>query len=235
MGDFETAREAADNALSIHNTLLDYNTVPDWFLPGIIQLPEFPNQPEIFWFKESADEFRTLPMSEELVGLIEENDQRRRFKIPYLLFGLQGDGFFNGLAFPNGYRFTGFSTPELFLIRAETNARLNNLEMAVQDLNTLRMNRFDTETYEPLTLDGLSAEDVLKLVKKEKRIEYMAMGQRLFDLKRYNVYDTEKTDIIHILPDGETFTLQANSKNWAVPIAPKYILENPEIGENDRD
>ncbi|GAA4234644.1 RagB/SusD family nutrient uptake outer membrane protein [Postechiella marina] len=233
MGDFENARDAANNALTLNNTLVDFNTFPDWFFPGIASPGDIPQEdPEIIWHKASSGTYSTTIASDDYLNLLEPNDQRRRLFGPPSLFGLSGTEQIYAMGFARGFKPIGPSTAEMFLTRAECYARLNQVNLAVNDLNTLREKRMDTDTFTPIT--ATDQNEVLALVKKERRLELFMKGHRLFDLKRYNVYDTPKIDLTHTY-NGNTFTLPANSKNWALPIAKKYILQNPEIGDNIRD
>ena len=231
MGRFDEAREAADNSLMLYDTVLDYNEIPELFL-GIINLPTNINDQQLVWMKGSNNPVAFLPVSPELGSLITANDQRRRLLAPFFIFGLPDAGQVYVSGQFRAFIPVGFSVPEVILTRAECNARLGNTSLALDDLNTLRQSRLDVGTFTPLT--GTDADEILGLVKTERRLELMFNGLRLFDLKRYNVFDTEKTDIVHEL-NGTTFRLTANSNNWAIPIARKYILQNPEIGDNVRE
>lgn len=233
MGDFEKARDAADASLTLSNTLVDFNTFPDWFFPGVADPGDIAQEDsEIIWHKASNATYGNRIASNEYLSLLEPNDQRRRLFGPPSLFGLSGTEQIYAMGYVRGFRPVGPSVPEMLLTRAECNARLNNLTPALNDINTLREKRMDTDTFSEIV--STDQDEVLDLVKKERRLELFMKGHRFFDLKRYNVYDTPKTDLTHVY-NGNTFNLSANSKNWALPIAAKYILQNPEIGENTRD
>ena len=233
MGNFEDARDAANEALLLSNTLVDFNSYADWFFPGIANPPSLAqDDPEIIWSKSSNSTYNFLIASDDYLSLLAVNDQRRRqFGGPFL-FGVSGTESIYTMGFVRNFKPIGPSVPEMLLTRAECNARLNNVSLAIDDLNTLREKRMDTGTFEPLA--EIDQDVVLNLVKKERRIELVMKGHRYFDLKRYNVYDSSKIDLVHTY-NGSTYTLPAGSKNWALPIASKYILQNPEIGENNRD
>ncbi|AUP80681.1 RagB/SusD family nutrient uptake outer membrane protein [Flavivirga eckloniae] len=233
MGRFDEAKTAADNSLALHNTILDYSAFPDIIFPGsgIVTLPSYLDDVQITWAKSGIQPAtESFALSTDLINLISFTDQRRRLLAPFWLFGLSGAGSFYAAESFRIYRNVGFSVPEILLIRAECYAREGNAAMALADLNTLREARF-TGPYTPLA--STDANEVLDWVKTERRVELMGNGMRYFDLKRYNVFDTP-TDLVHTL-NGTTYTLPANSKNWALPIARRYILANPEIGENIRD
>ncbi len=76
----------------------------------------------------------------------------------------------------------GFSWPEVLLMRAEAYARMNELGLAIADLNTLRQYRFKTGT-PPLTAG--TQDEVIKWVLEERRRELPIGGyKRFLDLKR---------------------------------------------------
>ncbi len=73
---------------------------------------------------------------------------------------------------------------EMYLIRAEAQARLNKLPDAVTDLNTIRT-RAGLGMASPTTAD-----EVIAAIEKERRLEFAHEGHRWFDLRRYNKWST---------------------------------------------
>lgn len=233
MGNYELSKNEADRALALQNTVTDFNTYPNWFFPGIADMGMEPqNDPEIIWHKSFTSPYGFDVVSDDFLNILESNDQRRRRHGPMALFGLSGPEQIYVMGFVRNFKPVGPSVPEMLLTRAECNARLNNLSSALLDINRLRENRMDTGTFTPLS--STDQNEVLSWAKRERRLELILHGHRFFDLKRYNVYDTPKIDIMHTY-NGDTYTLSANSNNWVLPIAPKYIAQNPEMGENVRD
>lgn len=234
MGEFEKAKNAANASLDISNTLTDYNILQVGFGNVLTFSENLENDTEVLWQKKSSNPYEFIVVSKEVVNLITLDDLRGS-----QFYSLDDYGIANGtdekiyaIGLDREIRTIGPSVPEMLLTRAECNVMLNNVTEAVNDLNTLRLKRMKTNTYVPLS--NTDKEQVLTLVKNERRIELLAKGIRFFDLKRYNIYDPIKVDITHLY-DNKTYTLKANSKNWALPIALKYILQNSEIGENIRE
>ena len=232
MGNYEAALDAASNALAIYDHVNDYNENDIYF--GLVLLFDEPEDDrQLIWQKASRETFSLLVASDELFNLYEDNDLR---KLAYteiaVLFGIPEPGSAMAPQYFNSYRGLGFTVPEILLIRAESNARLGNTAAAVNDLNTLRVKRYATGTY--TNIASTDPVEVLNWVKDERRRELAGNGLRFFDLKRYNVFDNANISLTRNL-NGQTYTLSAGGKNWAVPIAQKYLLENPEIGENVRD
>ena len=231
MGNYEAAREAANNALSLQNNLLNYNELNDYFFA--LQLPLQHDHPEVIWFKKSSQSARLLIINPEFYDLHDPSDQRRRIYGELAgIFGIPGPDRIVAPPQFTGERHTGFNVPELLLTRAECNARLGSTSLALDDINRLRKYRIDPDVYTPIEITD--AAEVLARVKFERRLELAGYGLRYFDLKRYNVFDNANISLTHSV-DGATATLAAGSKNWALPVAAKYLLETPEIGPNQRD
>lgn len=225
MGNYEAAKDAATDALNLQNDLLNYNDLDDYNFA--IDMPLQQNHPEVIWFKKPSKS-RYLIINPELYDLFEESDQRRRLYAE----SDQLYGFGDGDLIMTSVSQAGFNVPELFLTRAECNARLGSASLALADINRLGQNRIAPDDYEPI--ESSDVDDVLERVLLERRLELAGKGLRYFDLKRLNQFDNANINLTHSI-DGETATLTAGSKNWALPIAEKYILETPEIGPNPRD
>ena len=231
MGNYEASKEAATNSLNLQSTLLNYNSLGDYF--GAIQLPLHQDDPEVIWYKKSSQSNRLLIINPEFYDLHDNSDQRKRkYGLVSAIFGIPGpDRIFAPPHFTSS-RNTGFSVPEMLLNRAESNARLNLTSIALDDINKLRKNRIAPASY--VALASTDKATVLKWVLAERRLEMAGQGVRFFDLKRFNAFDNANISLTHTA-DNETATLKAGGKNWALPIAAKYLLETPEIGNNQRD
>lgn len=232
MGDYEKALLNANEALQIKNSLLDYNELDINFLT-LLRFPgEAQYDPEAIWVK-IADPYILRPADNDLYELFNDNDLRKGSYVPAsLLYGLPSNDYTYAPSAVSGYLQIGISTPELYLTRAECNARLGNTMIAMEDVNELRKHRIDQESYEDLIAE--STHEALAIVKEERRRELAFRGLRFFDLKRYNEFDQANISMSRSL-NGESYTLSANSNNWAFPVASKYIEISPEIGENIRD
>ena len=231
MADYEKALDAANSSYAIYNTINNYNDYGFYF--DVLYLDQPQNDKQLLWSKGSPNTYSLLVASDELFSMYTEDDLRKTMFSPIsFLFGIQEEGNAFGSPFFTNYRGSGFTVPEVLLIRAECNARLNNLDLALADVNLIRENRFKTGTYTPLI--STDKAEVLDIVKNERRMELVGSGLRFFDLKRYNEFDNANITLSRDL-NGETYSLQANGKNWALPIAKKYINATPAIGDNIRD
>ncbi len=117
----------------------------------------------------------------------------------------------------------------MYVTRAECNARLGSLQEALDDINTVGVNRYKTGTYTDITLADLgnSQEAVLDAVLKERRRELYGKELRLFDIKRLHLPVTHSLSSLKI-------SVPADDSRFVLPILDYYIDLNPEIEQNDR-
>ncbi len=137
----------------------------------------------------------------------------------YGIDGTKSDGAYN----------ISVTTCEMYLTRAECNARLGYLQEALNDINTLALKRYRIGTYEEVTLASLgnSQEAVLDAVLKERRRELYGKELRLYDIKRLHIPMTHYLGSLKI-------TVPADDPRFVLPIFYKYIETNPELEDNDR-
>lgn len=79
----------------------------------------------------------------------------------------------------------GMTIPELYLLRAECEARLNDTTNAKADLVTLRAKRMSTADATVPT--GLTQTQLIQFVLNERIREFAMMGHRWFDMRRLSV------------------------------------------------
>ncbi len=111
-----------------------------------------------------------------------------------------------------------FRLGELYLVRAEAYAELEDLTAARQDLNVIRGRAGLDET----TTD--TKEELLEAVSLERRYElFTETGHRFFDLKRSGRLD----DVLTLLKPGWDTT------NRLLPIPEDELLLNPDLGQQN--
>ena len=131
----------------------------------------------------------------------------------------------------------GPSVAEMMLIKAECEARGGDYATAMKTIAPLRKARIDASAYTELT--ATSKDDAIKKVLQERRRE-MFLTMRWYDLKRLNANDYAADDVTvthtyynynaasgSVLADQgvKTFTLEPNSRHYAIPI-PKTEIAN---------
>jgi hypothetical protein len=118
--------------------------------------------------------------------------------------------------------FTGISTPEMLLTRAECYARKNKLPEALTDLNRLRQSRYNVNTYTPVT--SQDQQIVFDTILNERRKELVFRGLRWMDIKRLNK-EFSNIHINHYDYINKRFvTLQPNDERYACPIPFDIIM-----------
>jgi len=126
-------------------------------------------------------------------------------------------------------KFSGITTAEMYLIRAESAARLaagtsNNssmLQSANADLNQLLIHRYEKGKFEPIELS--EPRQLLDTILAHRRRELVFRGLRFIDIKRLN---KEGRGIVQRRKiDGKDYVLQPNSKYYALPLPNDITLK----------
>ncbi|TXH23245.1 MAG: RagB/SusD family nutrient uptake outer membrane protein [Chitinophagaceae bacterium] len=177
-----------------------------------------------------------LVITKETADLYMPSDFRLNFYAPNAFFG---NDYPAGLKrrigpFSVGY---GINVPDLLLLRAESKARMSDLEGAVNDVETLRKNRMPAiDAIVPIASKA-SKSSLVKFILDERIREFALQGYRWFDMRRLSVDQefsaTVKTN--HQLFDDNgnvvaTYTLKPERLVMQLP--KKIIEENPGMENN---
>lgn len=118
---------------------------------------------------------------------------------------------------------------EAWLARAEAYAMKGELDKAAADLDHLRENRYTD--YSPVTY--ADKDELVKEIRKERRLELCYDEVRWFDLRRYGMpsiqhqYKTRKSGA------WVTYTLQEKDPLYTLPIPNADIVENSNLEQNE--
>jgi hypothetical protein len=231
---YDSAFKYADFSLQIKNDLMDFNGDDD-VLPFNTTYP----------FKKFNKE--TIFYTEMNIGQQYEMAATLRAKVDtslYLKFGssdlrkqayfLLSDGYFR---FRANYTqlsvpFTGLATDEMYLVRAECNARkgLGRLPHALSDLNALLKKRYVSSTFIPFS--SSSPNEVLDKILEERRKELLFRDIRWSDIKRLN--KEGRNIVLTRVVDGKRHTLEPNANYYALPL-PSDIISLAGIEQNDNN
>ena len=195
-----------------------------------------PNMREICLYKYIGFAGLCYP-SDELLNLFEPTDLRSE----YFFFEYDGyKGTLGGVKYDDGRRIqnyqskvvltSGFTFPEILLMRAEGYARTGTLSGALADLNYLRKLRHKTGTPD-LALTG--ADNIMLEIANERRRELpVASYKRFADLKRYTNdagKPWSKSEIVHTVK-GKRFAESIDSNYFIIPKPNDVIRYNPQWG-----
>jgi hypothetical protein len=127
-------------------------------------------------------------------------------------------------------RTSGYTFPEVLLMRAEGLARTGRLPEALADLNYLRQFRHRTGTPE---LNILAQNDLIHEIINERRRELpVGSPKRFFDLKRFVLDEGMPWSVPTITRTlrGRTHTANVDSEYFILPISNDVLRWNPQWG-----
>lgn len=137
----------------------------------------------------------------------------------------------NGHSFKGSYAqynpFIGLATDEVYLMRAECEARRGDKNDALADLNTLMSRRWIKGLFIPFS--AATPKDALDIILRERRKELIFRNIRWMDIKRLNL-DGENISLKRI-ENGQAFELEPNDSHFALPL-PSDITALPGMPQN---
>jgi starch-binding outer membrane protein, SusD/RagB family len=225
MGKYEEATSNATLAINSYGVLADYNTFNN--PAGITAFNE-----EVLLHSTMSSQFIPVQplkfrVDSDLYKLYDENDLRKT-----LFFGKNSSA--NPITWKCPYAgasvlFSGLTTAELYLIRAEGAARARDTTQAMRDVNALLKSRWvDTVPY--TRLSAANAEDALRIVLLERKKELLLRGLRWSDLRRLNRGERFK-DTLHHTVAGRQYDLLPGSYKYTFPI-PDDVLRLSTMPQN---
>lgn len=227
MRDYAKSRQYADSCLQLYDQLIDYNNLDK---NSEFPIPQFNREVLHHSIIRGSQQplQRTMALVDSnLHALYEESDLRRE-----IFFKDNGNGThtFKGSYNGNPNLFSGITVGEVYLMRAEGNARMGLLDEAMADLNHLLSHRYDSNSF---TLERRSTKnEVLDLILKERRKELLLRGIRFPDVKRLNL-EGKNIEFKRVM-NGMEYTLPPNDPRFALWI-PETVLERaPNIVQNPR-
>lgn len=231
MREYDSAWNYSNLALSLYSDLVDYNTlIPVSFPP----IPSF-NREIIFHCIASPSNILAPEMGKidsVLYNSYNDKDLRK------VLFFQANSGDFEGTynfqgsyhgSYFTGYVFTGITTSELFLIRAECYARKGMKSEAITDLNTLMQKRWTNNEWIPF--EAADNDEALSIILSERRKELVYRNSRWTDLRRFNLEGRDIT--LHREINGVEYKLPPNDLRW-VNLIPFDVIKFSGIDQNIR-
>jgi starch-binding outer membrane protein, SusD/RagB family len=210
---YDTAGAYADSSLRLYKALIDYNT------RDVITRTPWDRTNAETMYQSKFVETNVLKgvlgyaaVDSMLYNAYSLNDLRRSLFFLVSPVKISFKGSYTGLT----HAFTGLATDETYLIRAECRARAGDVNGAMQDLNTLLVQRWKTGTFVPFTTS--TQEQALNTILLERRKEMPCRGVRWTDIRRLNLENA------NIKPNrflnNQNYELQVNSRLYALPIPP---------------
>ena len=234
MGNYTEALKAANEVLEINNSLLDlkkYAVVKVQSSIGRTNVPQDIDNPENIYIKFAPYVYGLSSKvfgSDELISLFSEDDMRLQVYFTKNFRNIPTDKY---VWAPYLRANLAVSSPEIYLIAAECEAREGSVERAMSLINKLRDNRIKNNTH----LVAIDRSDALQKVLEERRRELAMSGMvRYIDLKRLNQDSQSAKTVTHVTSEG-TFTLEPNSPLYVLPIPAKVMRFNKNsMKQNER-
>lgn len=234
MQDYPNALINANAALQLNSTLLNYKD-----LSSSVPFIRFKNA-EVIFHSVCARSNILAPgtagsniakIDRSLAASYESSDLRKKFFLKPNSGIHAGTFRFSGNYDANttSVFFNGLAVDELYLIRAECNARAGNTEVAIKALNDLLVTRWEAGNYTEIPTSTPS-DQALSLILKERRKELLMRGLRWSDLRRLN-----NVDLVRMIDGNGTVVanLPINDARYTLLI-PADVINVGHIPQNAR-
>lgn len=238
MQNYSEALNYANLALEQNDQLYDWNAYYDEHRSTIENPEDYTGLPtptdysyvENYYFRcgNGSPNYTTneLNIPVERAERFEEGDAR--FLSRWKLYSQNQDTYYRGVG--NGYfNWGGLTTTEVYLIKAECQARLaqgGDFTEAMNTLNAVRQTRIRPEVYQPLTASTLT--EAIELIRRTKDNELIFSIVPFADARRFNQEGTYARTMTKTY-GGETYTLRPDSHLWTMPF-PAGAINNPGNG-----
>jgi hypothetical protein len=220
----------ADSCLAYQDSLIDFNKLKAGSKYPIGEI----NKETLYrsWLISSSNviQGRLLPetiIDSTLYNLYDKNDLRKDI---YFISNSKKQPIFASNYNGNNMAFSGLAIDEMYLVRAECNARAGLIDTAMGDINHLLQFRYKNGIF--ASNHAATIKDALEIILKERRKELVFRGLRWIDLRRLN--KEEAGIILNRLIDGNIYTLLPVSNKYTLPIPPD-ALSGTSIKQNDRE
>jgi hypothetical protein len=176
-------------------------------------------------------------LSPQTVALFKTSDLRRQF---YTAFSVG-----TTTAYPKGmlrawgrlYVNEGINVSDIYLLKAECKSRLGNLNGAVSDIQSFRLNRMPAADVPVPSAVAADQVALTKFILEERIREFAVLGSRWFDMRRLSVDPVYKLTVgtTHAVYDSNgniaaTYTLKPERLTFRFP---QYITAaNPDLMQN---
>lgn len=229
MQQFDKALFCANSYLNFRSELIDYNTISQNSGNPFVLFNK-----EVAWHADLAYN-QLVATSRCKVDSIffrsfDENDLRK-----YIYFQNSNPvvfkGYYNGQWQGTTRYFCGIATDEIYLIKAECQARKGEIRDAMVVLDLLLQNRYKKNGYIPFT--ATTEIEALNIILEHRRKELCFRGAlRWMDIRRLNQYPYSESTLTRKV-NGVLYKLKPGDLHFAFLI-PQNVIDNSGIEQNKR-
>jgi starch-binding outer membrane protein, SusD/RagB family len=229
-GEYAIALEQADKCLALKSDLLDFNLIDS---TGFY-MPDPRLNPEIIQYSKmslsySPYNYGASRVPDDLYLSYADDDLRKTIWFIDMETGDKGSHSYKGSYTGARRPFTGITTAEMFLVRAECKARLKDYAGALDDINGLLEKRYKSGTFKPVEW---TPDELLSNVLVERRKELLRRGMRWTDVRRVNEFDVDKITLVRVI-NGVEILLPPGDQRYTLPI-PSYLVKFNNMQQNPR-
>jgi len=225
MSNFEDCKKYSDSVLMNYSYLIDYNDIE---VIGTYPFNKKEENGEIIFYNTLYNFGSSrLIIDSNLIKKFSSNDLRRNI---YFKYNANGQATFVGSYAGNSLLFGGLALDEIYLNRAEANARLGNLDNSVEDLNFLLAHRFLVGTYNQI-LSTVGKDSIIDKVIEEREKELVLRGRRWSDIRRLTKLGEFNHTEIRIV-EGKEFFIEPRSYKYTFPI-PQNAIDHTNLIQNE--
>lgn len=226
MGEYAKAAEYAQKALAAGpNTIMDFTT-----MTGAQNIGDLTVRPDVIYARVSKASNQEKIPTIDFLKTFDVTDLRLKFYYNNLgdfsfptrgLVKYRGAGVQGGRA-TNSW---GPTVAEMELIIAESAARTNDLQTALDHLDVLRKKRYPANTYQKYVSDNQA--EVIQKIMLERSFEFPYNGMRWMDMRRLNA-DGKMAAVTRLdKSDNVIATLPPGSPRYTLQIPVQVLLFNP--------
>jgi len=225
LGNYPESLKNANNCLAIYNTLQDFNQLNSYAFPVY---PDF--SPEELLHGSLTGVAMVGFHSNIDSTLYKTYNDPNDLRLAIFFYNNNGQIEFNSQFGTHNTITSSVSTNEVYLNKAECEARAGDVQSAMTDLNTLLKTRWVTGTFKPYI--AVSADNALNIILLERRKELVFTGIRWTDLRRLNKDPRFAVTLTRNI-NGNTYTLPPNDPRYALPI-PDNEIQLSGLPQNNR-
>ena len=235
MRDYDQALTHAEAALSRNSELFDWLSYYNEYKSRIdneddytkITSPMAHTCVENLWFCSGNGNpnypSNDMDISEERFGKFEQGDMKALVR--WKKYQSSTDTYYQG-QLTGYYNFAGIATPEVYLIKAECQARKGDYSGAMKTLDQVRKTRIHPDNYQPSTAS--SEAEAIEKIRLTKDNELMNTMIPFIDYKRYNAEGKYARTLTKTF-DGKQYSLSPDSHLWTM-VFPANSINRPGNG-----